>query len=47
MCVGDDEDSGVRNEDEDSGEGEGKECDCSILFLLIQLARIWNPCWAG
>ena len=43
MCVGDDEDSGVRNEDEDSGEGEGKECDCSILFLLIQLARIWNP----
>ena len=43
MCVGDDEDSGVRNEDEDSGEGEGKECDCSILFLLIQLARTWNP----
>jgi len=43
VCVGDDEDSGVRNEDEDSGEGEGKECDCSILFLLIQLARIWNP----
>ena len=43
MCVGDDEDSGVRSEDEDSGEGEGKECDCSILFLLVQLARIWNP----
>ena len=43
MCVGDDEDSGVRSEDEDSGGGEGEDCDCSILFLLIQSARIWNP----
>ena len=42
MCVGDDEDSGVRSEDEDSGEGVGEECDCSILFLLIQLATRWN-----
>jgi len=43
VCVGDDEDSGVRSEDEDSGGGEGEDCDCSLLFLLKQLARIWNP----